>query len=352
MSRMKSMQERVDHFKKFYAMENERPLLGFFYGSEYPLHRYKASQNLPEGRALVPKDFNVDAYLDDFDALFEHHEKCGGDFIWSASAFWGIPWIEAMMGCPIYSDQHTGSIAAHKPENLNLKFDRNNPWAQLCAEFLQKGAARSAGRYPFATTRMRGVADLLQAVYGNEEFIFDMMEEPEKMHELCGKLTDFFIEAGKLQLELIPDFYGGLGSFYYNMWAPKGTIWHQEDAAALLSPAYYEEFIRPCDEKIVASFGGCIMHEHSTGYVPTKSYLEMGMTALELHIDTGGPSAESLYDWHTMILEKKPLLIWGDIPKEDMDWIFKKLPVKGLAICAVVDSYEQAEKLWNEYIKE
>ena len=41
-----------------------------------------------------------------------------------------------------------------------------------------------------------------------------------------------------MQIERIPDFHGGVGSFYYNAWAPKGTIWHQEDAAALLSPLH------------------------------------------------------------------------------------------------------------------
>lgn len=352
MGQFRSIEERVENFKKYYKKENERPLFGFFYGSEYPIHRYKAAQNLPQGAPLKPEDFNVDAFLDDFDALFEIHEKCGGDFIWSASAFWGIPWIEAMLGCPIYADNITASLSAHKPENINLDFDKNNPWAKLMVEFLQKGTKRSGGRYPFATTRMRGVADLLQAVYGNEEFIFEMIEDPDKIHNLCAKLTDFYIESASLQLENIPDFHGGLGSFYYNAWVPKGTIWHQEDAAALLSPAYYEEFIRPCDEKIVASFGGCFMHEHSTGFVPTKSYIDMGMTALELHIDTGGPTAESLYDWHMTILKEKPLLIWGDIPETDLDWIFNKLPHKGLCVITVVNSVDEAKELWDKYVKE
>lgn len=67
------------------------------------------------------------------------------------------------------------------------------------------------------------------------------------------------------------------------MWAPAGTVWHQEDAVALLSPHLYSEFVEPCDVAITEAFGGCIMHQHSTGYVPTEAYLEMNMTALELH---------------------------------------------------------------------
>ena len=87
----KSIEERVALFRQYYAKENERPLLGFFCGSEYPLHRYPASRSLPEDRPLTPDDFLIEPYLDDCDALFEHHEACGGDFIWAGSAFWGIP---------------------------------------------------------------------------------------------------------------------------------------------------------------------------------------------------------------------------------------------------------------------
>jgi hypothetical protein len=142
----------------------------------------------------------------------------------------------------------------------------------------------------------------------------------------------------------------GIGSFYYNAWAPNGTIWHQEDAAALLSLALFEQFIKPYDEEIVGAFDGCIMHQHSTGYVPLKHYLKMNFTALELHIDEGGPSAEDLFGTHRMILERKPLIIWGDIPKTDLDWIFSKLPARGLAVITVVDSPQQAEAIWKRYL--
>jgi hypothetical protein len=91
------------------------------------------------------------------------------------------------------------------------------------------------------------------------------------------------------------------------------------------------------------------MHQHSTGYVPVEHYLEMNFTALELHIDSGGPTAEELFETHSLILEKKPLIIWGDIPERDLDWIFSKLPAQGLAVITVVESPQQAEAIWNNY---
>jgi hypothetical protein len=94
---------------------NDRPLFGFYVRSEYRLFRYPATRSLPDDRPLTPDDFDVAPYLDDCDQLFAEHEACGGDFIWSASAYWGIPWLEAALGCPIIADHNTGSIRSETP---------------------------------------------------------------------------------------------------------------------------------------------------------------------------------------------------------------------------------------------
>ncbi len=352
----KSIDDRVELFKSFYDKKNKRPLLGFFLGSEYPVHRYLAAKTIPENVPLTPSHFNIDSYLDDFDSLFESHEKCGGDFIWSASIYWGIPWVEAALGCPILLNSYaSGSIHAEALPNFTgpddiQEFSMDNPWVIKAIEFLEQAAKRSNGKYPLATTRMRGISDLLSLIYGTENLIFAMIEKPDEVNAVAEKLTDFWIQFGKMQIERIPEFHGGIGSFYYNAWAPKGTIWHQEDAAALLSPDFFEQFIKQWDDKIIAAFDGCIMHEHSNGYFPYESYVDMDFTALELHIDNGGPTAEMLAPVYEKIMAKKPLIIWGEISETDMDWIFSNLPPEGLSIITVVENIEEAERLWNKYI--
>jgi hypothetical protein len=350
----KGIAERVALFQAFHRRENTRPLLGFFRGSEYPLFRYPFSQSLPEGRPLVPGDFAIPAFVADCERLFCEHEACGGDFIFAASAFWGIPWLEAALGCPIFADHHTGSIYSEPPPAFDPDaipdFSANDAWPRLMLAMLDALAAQSQGRFPLATTRMRGVADLLSALHGGDAFVFAMFENPDRVRREAERLADFFIQAGRAQLERIPDFHGGIGSFYYHAWMPKGTVWHQEDAAALLSPDLYTEFIDPCDRRIVAAFDHVVIHQHSTGFVPTDNYLDMGMGTLELHIDTGGPSAEALFPRHLEILGRKPMIIWGDIPEQDLDWIFAKLPPRGLAIITVVDTPETAQELWRKYV--
>lgn len=226
----KSIEERVELFKAFHGRKNNRPLFGFFKGSEFPLFRYSFSRTLPEDRSLRPHDFDVSAFVADTEQLFLDHEACGGDFIYSASAFWGIPWLEAALGCPLHANHSTGSIYCEPPPGFTAAdlpaFSRDNPWMRL----------------------------------------------------------------------------------------------------------------------MVA------MHQHSTGFVPTDKYLDMGMSVLELHIDSGGPSAQALYDRHLAILKQRPLLIWDDIQDADLDWLFNNLPPQGLAIITVVDSAELACALWELYV--
>lgn len=348
------IEQRIRNFKQYYLKANTRPLLGFFIESEYPLYRYKGSASLPENRSLLPSDFMVEEYLADNDRLFGRHEQCGGDFIFAADAFWGIPWLEAMLGCELWANHHTGSIHAEplgETKVLDIPpFEPDCLWAKKAAEFLDALAAHSNGRYPLATTRMRGIADLLAALYGNEAFLYKMMEVPNLIHSICSSLTDLWIAFGKFQLEHIPLFHGGVGSFYYNMWAPAGSVWHQEDAAAILSPSLYDEFILPCDREIAGSFDSCFMHMHPTGFYPYKQLLDTNMTCLELHIDEGGSCAQSLFEVHKQILAKKPLLIWGKLSETDLDWIFHKLPHNGLAINVAVESSDEAKRIWNKYI--
>ncbi len=352
----KSIEERVALWKQFYARRNTRPLFGFFIGSEYPMIRYPATRSLPEGRALRPEDFDPSAYAEDQERLFEAHEACGGDFIWAGDAFWGIQWIECLCGLEMVCNHASGNLHFKIPEafagpDALPEFDRNNEWVQLAADLLKQGAVRADGRYPLGTTRMRGISDMLAALYGGEAFVYKMLDDPEEVREVCRRVTDTYISFARFQLEHIPEFHGGIGSFYYSNWAPRETVWHQEDHAALLSPDLYREFIRESNERIVNSFSNNIMHMHSTGFIPLDAYLEMPFTAMELHIDAAGPSAEDLFEKHQKILSSKPLLIWGDISERDLDWIFSKLPAPGLAVNTVVNSPEEAEALYERFIE-
>lgn len=372
--------DRVAAFRSFYRRDNRYPLLGFFLGSEYPIPRYPHTATLPSDRPVSPQDFDPSVHARAERLLFDAHEQCGGYFIHAGSAFWGIPWLEALMGCAIRANHGTGALYAEpitssSTEGAELadrrwhppSFDPASPWAHLAGDMLdalreeagtpehrderlRRGTRLDQLRFPLATTRMRGVADMLAAAFGGEGLIMAMMETPDYVRAVAAQLTDLYIAFGRHQLDRIPAFHGGIGSFYYSMWAPEGTVWHQEDSAMLLSPGLYDEFIREQDERIFATFDANIVHFHSTGgYLPIEPVLDLQPVALELHRDEGGPSAEELSDLHRQILNRAPLLIWGALTDADLDSVFGALPPAGLAVQVAVESVEEARRVWDRW---
>ena len=347
---------RIENLTKWFHRQNERPLFGFTLGSYYPLHRYpNGARRIPDGVVRV-EDIVVHDYLDDTDDLYLAHEQAGGDFVFSAAPFLGVPWLEAALGCDVLADRIAGSTRSRPPKAFAQypvvpEFSQNNPWVAKMLEFIPALAARSAGRYPVGVTLMRGISDLLSALYGAQEFIYRMYDSPDEAHAVVDRLTKFWIAFGHCLLEHLPLFNGGTGSFLYSLWSPGKTIWLQEDAAALLSPALYEEFIYPANCRLAEAFEHTVIHLHPSRFIPTGHLVRSGIDVIELHIDHDGPRAESLLSHYLTILPAKPLLIWGDLSEDDLEFVMTRLPQQGLAVNVVISSPEEGAALWDRAMR-
>ncbi len=346
------LSERLDRLTQWLERRNSRPLLGFSLGSYYPLRGYPTgSRCLPSGQ-VSPNDVIVEQFLDDTDRLHQVHEEAGGDFVFSAAPFLGLPWIEASLGCGVVADHNSGSTRSTPPEGFAANpviptFSEDNAWVAKMLEFIPALRARSAGRYPVGVTLMRGIADLLSALYGAENFVLRMYDEPEEIRHVVAQLTEYWIAFGRSLLAHLPLFHGGTGSFFYSLWCPGRTIWLQEDAVAILSPALYERFILPADCRIAQCFENAMIHLHPTRFIPSRRLISTNLAAIELHIDHDGPRAETLEQHYRTILGSKPLLIWGDLTRADLNFIFSRLPYQGLAVNVVVSSPDEAQAIWD-----
>jgi hypothetical protein len=341
-------------YAAYYKRENREPLVGFTVSTYYPLHRYRGAQSLPDG-LYTPSDLDISAYLDDYDRLYDLHAACPGDLVWAAAAFWGVPWMEAALGCQVEADHTTGSSRAYPQTETRWpevpEFSLANPWVARCLEMLDATAAHARGRFPLAVSLMRGVSDVLNALLGLERTILAMLDTPDRIHELAQRIADFWISFSYAQLDAVPPYDGGYGAFLYNLWAPGGCAWLQEDAAALLSPELYREFILPYDRQIAQAFDYCCVHMHPARYIPHEPLADTDVKALELHIDRGGPSARELLPIYRAILAHKPLLVWGDVSDCDLQVLLTELDPGGLAIQIAVDSPEQAQEIYRRHMR-
>jgi len=351
-----SVAERIENLTDWFYRKNNRPLLGFYLDSQYPLYRYRGSKrHLPDG-VVKPEDIVVKDYLEDCDRLYKLYEEAGGDLIWSAAPFFGLPWVEASLGCKVVANHEAGSTRSEPPENFENApyipdFREDNPWVRKLDEFIFELNKHSEGRYPVGVTLMRGISDLLSALYGGEKFLYRMLDSPDEVRELAGRLAEYWIAFGKHMMDGLQLFHGGTGAFFYSVWCPGSTIWMQEDASALLSPDMYDKFIHPHNVEIIKHFENAVIHFHPSRFMPLDRFVESGISAIEIHIDKGGPRAAELYQQYMKVLKVKPLIIWGDLTLNDLEFIINNLPHEGLAVNMVVSSPEEAKKIWEKTIR-
>lgn len=144
--------------------------------------------------------------------------------------------------------------------------------------------------------------------------------------------------SGRCLLARLPLFHGGTGVFFYSLWCPGKTILLEEDAVALLSPELYQRFIYAADCRIAQEFQNAMMHLHPTRFIPSRLLASTALAAVELHIDHDGPRAEALEPHYRAILERKPLLVWGDLTGADLEFILSRVPRRGLAVNMIAGS--------------
>lgn len=355
MSNMRDYDEIVRRNRAFVNMEEvERPLFGIWVGSYMPFQMYKeaadkfsfSNQLLVTPEALNPKDF-----LADIDRLFGEHEQVGDDLIWAATPLIGFPWMEAIVGCPIRasSDSFWAAPYIGSLEKINeISFSPENKWFQKILEFKEVLAEHSRGRYPVATSPspIRGPGDMMGAALGQERLCLELYDNLEKVMKLASIYTDIWIEANKIQIEKTAKFYNGYVVAFYNIWTPDLCQYGQEDSLEYFSPKFFGKVLLKNHIKIFNSFKYPFVHLHPNSlYCLNDLYKISSLRLIEINKDLFGPSIFKLLPILKEVQKHKPLLIWGDLAREEISELLNTLSPRGLCICPVVETVEEGRDL-------
>jgi hypothetical protein len=270
-----------------------------------------------------------------------------GDLLPFSHPFFKIPWIEAMLGCPItmtegqiWVQPHPGGAQAVIQEGGKLE---HNAWFQLYREFLRQLRSRLDDRFPVtANTLLRGPCDLVAAILGVREACVGWIDEPELMAKLMRVCTDAnlaVIEAGN---ELLKPYADGPAEGGYmsgwGIWAPGPVVRTQADHSTLLSPEMYENQIFPFDLEVIRACPCCIFHLHNPGLHVAPALLEVDeLGVIEVVVDPYPEEERKPYEMamYKRILERKPLILDVNFPSlEEADWVLGELSHRGLDLNA------------------
>ena len=269
-----------------------------------------------------------------------------GDQIPFCQPYFKIPWIEAMLGCPIkmtegqiWVDRYEGDVEEAIRRGINLKHD---PWFQLYQAFLRQLQDRLGDRYPVsANTLLRGTSDLAAAIMGVKEACIGWIEAPALMARLMRVCTDAnlaVIEAGN---KLLNPFEGGYMSGFA-LWSPGPVVRTQADHSTLLSARMYERQILPCDLEVIRACPFCIFHIHNNGLHVAPLLVEIPeLDAIEIVVDPYPQGERKAYEIDAMrkIQEHKPLIMDVNFPTfEEAERVRDQLDPQGLCLNARFDA--------------
>jgi len=332
--------DKIERHQAFFSRQpTDRPLIGSWLFGFFIHQQYPSVATAIDPGPIQPDDIPVDLFLKDVDALWEAYTELDDDYPFSMGAFYGVPWMEAIMGCSIHFSGTTmwADPCVRDWDTYDWKRPtlENNAWAQKLLEFLEALVKHSDGRFACGPTLMRGPVDMCAAMRGASNLGLDVYDCPENVRRLAKICADVWIEVGKAQLELVPESGNGyiVGCAGLRCWMPDKGIWLQDDAVSVLSPRLYEHIFLPQVQHIGEAFSMVAFHLHGNYLWPVDLLLTVNeIDVLELNYDVGVCELEKVTAAWKKIQEKKPLIAYADVTLEEFDRIMDELSPVGLSL--------------------
>ena len=146
---------------------------GAWIGGYYPADQFPRGHHAWQvGQLLQPDDVHFDAFRDDYETLYRVHREAEDDFFYIGSAYWGIPWLEAILGCAVHAGETScwaEMCSVNRTGDAGPCFElADNAWFQCLVRFTQDLLQFAAGRFPVCAPLLRGPGDAACALCGPE----------------------------------------------------------------------------------------------------------------------------------------------------------------------------------------
>jgi len=310
---------------------------------------YHAEADVPMGKLWLPLADGTEAQEDvdlrpemlDLDRLAGEMQEPGplrwmGDMVETRTAYARVPWVEAILGCPIRATIIGGSMRTRSYVRDWREWESqahwDEAWYAALIKLTEMLVQRSNGRYAVVHTLMRGPSDLAEAVLGPELMSLSLYDHPQELRRFLDTVTDAFIRILRGQAACIPPVEGGAVN-PFGIWAAGSVVRTQCDASAFLSPQQYAEWFLPYDVQISEAVDYSTIHLHSGSLHTVPALLQVERPhAIQVSIDPepSGPPVVSMVPIFRRILERKPLIITGPMTPAEAQTLRRELPSAGL----------------------
>jgi len=333
----------------------DRPLIGAWLGGYFPAQQFPhGTAGWREGQTLSAQDVALEPFAADYEDLFRLHQDLEDDFVYAGSAYWGVPWLEAILGCPVRVSKTTCwagpcldrlSDLPHTIGNLD-----DNTWLQCLLRFTRELISLAAGRFPVCGPLLRGPGDAASAMRGAMHFVMEFLDDPAGVRRLLERCAAVRSEVLRRLHRIIPAWHGTYASGGYpsRVWCKRRVAYGQEDFLALLNPVLFREFLLPLHQDMCLAAEVNFIHLHSACLWPVDILLEDGRyDVLEVNIDhegAGPPVRELIPVFQRIQSAGKPLLLWGRILPAEHRLLRQRLNPAGLSIQPILSQRKELER--------
>ena len=318
-------------------------------------------KSIPKDTEVRPEDINMESYIKDVENFINWHEEVGFDIFYPVVPFSYIPWIEAIIGCPIYAgrDSFYAEPFMKSMDDMPAGIDlsKKNKWFTKLVEMTEVLVKTFGDNYPTgSSTHLRGPADMMAAAIGQKQFPLEFYDNPQKLKKFGKICSEAFIEVAKTVNNAASKAkFKGFVVNLFGIYTEEVCQYYQDDAVAFLSPKFYKEFIAEDHLIIDKSFPSTLYHIHPISLFvadelvnfPNLRIIEINREPLVI-----GPSLEEMLPVFKKIQDKnKALLInFTDIDfspellEKEIRLTCQNLSYEGLCIYICVEDIKDAYK--------
>jgi len=325
----------------------DQPLLGAWVGGYYPAEQFPQGHHSWQlGQLLRPTDVCFDAFCSDYETLYRTHQEAEDDFFYVGSAYWGVPWLEAILGCAIHVGETScwTEMSPVDPCDLSrLCFDlQDNAWFQCLMRFTRDLVQFAGERFAVCAPLLRGPGDAACALCGPEAVAMALIDGERWIDDLLARCARIRLEVLERLHHAIPAWLGtyAAGGYPSKLWTARTVAYYQEDSAAVLNPRLFEDHLLPLARLTKRLANVHFIHLHSSClYMIDALLADDTFSVIEVNLDHPGsspPLAQYLPALRRIQQAGRPLLLWGEISPSDWELLKGELSPAGLSVQPIV----------------
>lgn len=183
------------------------------------------------------------------------------------------------------------------PNACDIELKVNDEWYKTIHKLLDISLANEEVMTTFFA--LGGVNDTLGNMYGEQNLLIDMYDEPKKLHNCLEKICNIWIVEKEKMWKKIKEKQDGMSS-WAGIWAPGSTYPIQDDISYMLSKEMFLEFCLPYIKKCIDSLDYPIYHLDGPGAIQHLDEL-LKIDNLPAIQWIAGAGNEDMPQWYSLI---------------------------------------------------